>query len=216
LSPSTLLRKGHLASFGRYPVLLVCSSTGGEFTSFTNRLGETAVPLEDRFKKLGLSYSNDWLGTSGFPGWEQACCWFTNDELELLCFAYGGSDPGRRAWSRYADQKHTMATYNNLVGIVLVSEIIQFDITQFNRLVLKNLQEVIPENMPLLPILILKKPGWLNRNEIPDQQQRLWMEGEGEFRACTRPVGIFHIGSWELGLNWLYNTRLNLLNHREK
>lgn len=103
-------------AFGGCPVLFVCSSCGSGWMPLTMKLPDCEMhPIIDQVNsQLGVSQPSDFIGTNGWPGWEQMTG--TTGNLQVLGIAYGGSDPPGRLWHRYAgDHEHVMATYKNMV-----------------------------------------------------------------------------------------------------
>lgn len=209
--------------FGTSPVLMVCSYTGDQYQSLLKLWGVDTIPMHERCEKKGISGQQpDFMGSNGWPGWEQ-CAGYCNDEnLEILSLAYGGSDPGGRNWDRFANiQLHTVVTYKKLVGIVLVTEILQFDFSLFQRFILLKLPEVIKEEHEALPVLILCEKS--RRGYEGPNRQMLWRDGEfkgrfwgsDEIAKIVRPVGLFVLEDYQQGLNWLYQTRVNMINNRQ-
>lgn len=209
--------------FGYAPVLLACSSVGSGYLDLTSKMTENMLtPMKDRvLEQLGTEMDPF---ASGWPGWEHMTG--VTDNLELLAVAYGGSDV---YWTRFSSAvTHVKKTYDNLIGVVLVTEIMQFDMHQFQRYILKCLQDVIPENFDILPILILKTESFLTRNHVktaPYQMpnQFLWYPTDPykdttDFEVAKlppTPTAIFPINEWDYGMRWLYFTRMSLQNHSQ-
>lgn len=208
-------------AFGTAPVLFVCSSTGSDYTHLTSSMQVDLTPMASRvFEQTGLDLPQDFLGSHGWPGWEQFSG-ATADGLELLAVAYGGSDPPGRFWSRNANTfQHTRETYQNMVGIVLVADIIQFSMHQLQRWILSKFKEdVLPDSFHLLPILILKF-DYYGDSEPADCRQMLWYEQDitrtENRNLIPTPTAVFPVACYAEGLRWLYMTRLALLRAKKQ
>ena len=215
--------------FGRAPVLLVCSSVGDEWRSFTRSLGEHLRNERDLFDRIRQETTGqveagatreahlDMLGSGGFPGWQQvsASC----GELELLCAAVGGSDPAGKYWEQFAEARpHAAATYRNLVGIVFcVSDHVHFEMHALRKYILSKLHAVRgAAQLSRLPVAVLC--DLTGKNQGVPSAPFLWHQEPDEawgmpgWYSVTR---IMHSADALQALEWVYGARRWLMDGEE-
>lgn len=225
-SPEKLNPRKGGRQFGFAPVILICSPSA-DYARLTMCLSSAFRPMAERVEsELGLVIQQSpVLGNTGWPGWEQKTA--RAGEVELIAVAYGGSCPPGQGWDRYATQfKHTMDTYENLVGLVLVCDDMLGVMHQFNRFILDKFSVLLGDKLSALPILIMTVPSWTwNKKTTPPHEvpnQFLWYKQtncqsyapvniEDASKNLPVPTAIFPAQEFDQGLRWLYYSRLSLL-----
>ena len=203
-----------LGGFGLRPVLLVVSCMGGGWRMFTRqlKLDQREVHLhsmEERLVAHGILEAQEVdaghrgpFSVTGFPGWESVSGDIDHGSLELVCAAFGGSDPGNRNWAKFGSElQHSRSTLANLVGIVLCcTQEVHFDISQFLSVILHPLQNLIGDkrtaSLPIAIVCSRKK----NRGVPEDQFQ--WCPDSNVTRF------FMHDSRATAILDWIYHTRI--------
>jgi hypothetical protein len=168
----------------------------------------------------------------GFPGWEQHSATLrstaTSGPLELLCAAFGGSDPSNRRWATFfrlnpETQRrvaHARAALANVVGVVhCCANHLHFEMGSFCGTILSELRDVLgAARFAQLPIAVL----------APRRSHRGVPEGAFAWRlfpdvvsSSSNPARIFltspddrrEVRRWNV-LLWIYRTRLELMERR--
>lgn len=203
-------RRQAMGPFGVTPVILVASYMGGDYLRMAAHNGVSTVPLNHRYAARMRTSTVASTPVPAFPGWEQRTGRADPNsmvgEVELLCFAFGGSDPPNRWWHFQAQTSpHARATLANVVGIIYcTSNHLHMEIGGFERKVLWPLHDILgrrrTERLPVALVCGRTKNAGL------EPRQFLWRldrgDGEDPLQLSAR---IFYRNAG--AMEWVYRAR---------